>query len=456
MQAAASEPGTGAGSNAHSYSLSESRATVGSERSVVQSLCGTAGGLRPQPSAEQLRTFLQQAAALDPETIALELSQQLVAQTWQSRVRALAAIQAAAEAVAASGGDHPLALAVASLASVPETFDGVLTHSNPTVRQAARSCAAALGFPAHGGPEAAAAASVQPASSCGPAADLLGGGADPVPSQAHTAAATSHGSAHAPDLLDLMDGPTAQNQTNGGSAADDLLGGLDNGGLLAAQQAPSPAAPVQTHSQAVPVEDMFAGLNVATSKPERAASGAAAAAAAVAEHDPFADFEAAGPAPEAINTPNGAAQPSHAANRVGGAQQAPSQQLPCTASANGQHGLQATAPTLQLSASQPRAHMQATGPATPQQGYAYSGPAWGTMPASMPPDMHGAHAGVIQSQLGESQNLSQTTQGLALSGSSAPSSLQPPTGAVPARTLPAKPAKKRDAFDFVNDMVGGT
>jgi hypothetical protein len=239
------------------------RPSIGTESSVVHELCSSAGGMRPQPTPEQLRVFVQQASQLDPETIALELSQQLVGPAWQTRVRACSAIQAAAEAVSKSGGDHPLALAIATLASMPETFDSVLTHSNPAVRQAACACAAALGFPAAGGAEAP---SAVPHPMAEPAADLLGGSgdADGVSAQAPAAASNALGDLLGGDVVGSEQPQQQQQHAQQAQSDMDLLGGLEGG----APAAPGGAAhgeawaPPNAQQQA-PLQDMFAGLDIA-------------------------------------------------------------------------------------------------------------------------------------------------------------------------------------------------
>lgn len=427
----------------------------------MQGLCGAAGGVRPQPTPEQLRSFVQQASTLDPESIALELSQQLVAQAWQSRVRALAAIQATAEAVTASGGDHALALTVASLASVPETFDGVLTHSNPAVRQAARSCAAALGFPAHGGPEAAAAA--EPARAAAPAADLLGGAVEASKAQQPAAAPSARG---APDLLDLMDGPANAGPAGGaesaatarGNAADDLLGGLSD--WEAAAHAPmsgagAPAA-AQPSNQPSAVTDMFAGLSMAST----ANAGHGASIANAQEDDPFAGLDCSGPSRMSAQASNGEV--------AAFARAAPSTQ---TALGQAAHDAEignfsamqpqmaampmATGASLQAMAHQSMQMPQAHHAGSQWQGH--NGAAWhaqGTQSGAkaIPSGVLDGSAGPMMPQVHASQSLAQ--QGLPASSAADAAATGAARGSS-GRTLPAKPSKRKDAFDFVNDMVGG-
>ena len=392
---------------------------AGTESAVVQELCGGASGLRPHPTPEQLRIFVQKAALLDAETLALELSQQLVNDKWQVRVRALAAIKAAAEAVSASGGDHPLALAVATLASTPETFDSVLAHSNPTVRQAARACAASLGFPAADGPEAQ--------QSPREAADLLGGTADQAQQPASAVAADPLA-----DLLggDVPSGAPAGDSSNAtantAGAELDLLGGLESSpppASASTQQQQPTASKAQGNASGHAPADMFAGLSLAP----RSAQTAGAQS-----DDPFGGlFDAPTAAPIA------SAPAAPAASESAGAAAAP--HMPSGADAMGlnpDHHFGAAGGAMHASSFANAAPMQA-GSAAPMGGgptlmAPTGGAAFGLHQASGPPNGFGQ-----ASQAGNAQGVPARAPSLGT------------------RTLGPGPSKPRDAFDFVQDAMSG-
>jgi hypothetical protein len=102
---------------------------IGDEATLVREMC-TSGGLRPQPSADQLRRFVEKVAVLDPYVTAVEITEQLAGEgSWQSKIRALCALCAVAEAAGAAGA----AQGVTTLASVfgdnPESVRALCQHS---------------------------------------------------------------------------------------------------------------------------------------------------------------------------------------------------------------------------------------------------------------------------------------------------------------------------------------
>ena len=399
-----------------------SASAAGSEAVVVEALCAGAGGMRPQPTQEQLRTFLQQAAHLDAETLALVLSQQLVSPAWQTRVRALAAIQAAAEAVSSSGGDHPFALVVASFASMPETFDGVLTHANPAVRQAARSCAVSLGFAAAGGTEAATATAAS-AATAEAVGDLLGGMEEP---QADTQRDGAQGTG---SLGDLLGGDAVAPSGAASASAADLLGGLDDLGAGSAPAPPKQTAAAQPPRASAPVGDMFAGLDLSSGAP-------AHARASDLETDPFEGFPGATAAPPPDLGTQLASAPA-AAQAV--AQHAPALQPPAASVRPfaGSHAPSNTGP-----GAWPGAHAGA-GPMGPADASVYRG---------MSQQAPGMFANAQPSAAIPPAPTNGSVPGQTQRGQ--PPFMQPVSNfAGSGRALGNAPSRPKDAFDFVNDAM---
>jgi hypothetical protein len=228
------------------------RGAIGDEASVVAQLCASPGGLRSQPTQEQLDAFVRHAAQLDGDLIAVELTHQVVHASWQTRVRALAGVAALARRARSSGSASSLQSAAEALQSVPEVFAPSLTHANGAVRVAAQAAINALRK--DGEPPVSQAA---PASQ---SADLLG---NVLVAPSEDGDANEAGKPVAP-LVDLLGGsevdvrPADVVQPDAGFAgyADDLLGGLASG---------APGA--TTNGMTSEAADLFAGLSVSVAPP---------------------------------------------------------------------------------------------------------------------------------------------------------------------------------------------
>jgi hypothetical protein len=284
------------------------------EKAIVAQLCSRASGLQPQPTDEQLKAFVRSATNLDSDALVMELSHKLVNSTWQTRVCAMSGIKAAAKIVKENDGNHPLAMAVASLASMPELFDPVLTHDHPAVRQLALECASALGFPT------GATSNIYSRPADNELVDLLGGCESSLQQQAGAKglAASADVSDPMEDLLGAHCSEMAHARLNAPAiAATDLLGGLDE---LAPPTPSATLVPLTEgvdsgkQSNAKPLVDMFTGLHV--SEP------ASVGGTAVSEHEGMlnaiaglsnlgttapvaASFKPQGQAPTSIMLPSG-------------------------------------------------------------------------------------------------------------------------------------------------------
>jgi hypothetical protein len=436
---------------------SSASAHVTTQTSVVGDLCTDGGGLRPQPTPEQLRTFVQRASRIDPLELAMQLSQQLVSTSWQTRVRALAGIQAAAEAVSSSGGDHALAMAVASLASMPETFDSVLTHPNPAVRQAALSCAGALGFltPGAGGEETGSLVGMPPRKDA--VADLLGGMSD-EPATGRTVWASGGTEATAPaddQLTDLLGGevlvvPPALAPAAQPGAEIDLLGELDT------VCGPSPAQAVQP----APVEDVLAGLALATHSIAPAGTNGAAYAVA-SKSDPLAglamDMVVPTPQRPSVTPPSQPTRPAQGsaagiAGMVTGMPQ-PGGVAGGWAGAARDYGEASSAAHAGWSGARPQAHdplLNMGWVGGPGSAYAPSSaqPPVGHCPPAMlagQPFGKEAHIVGLPTNVG-TLGAADSGEGVQGTGSAA----VPGTCPTGTRSLGMVPSKPKDAFDFVN------
>jgi hypothetical protein len=235
------------------------------EKAAVAQLCSSSSGLRPQPTPAQLKTFVRAAGPLDSDALVMELSHKLVNTSWQTRVCALAGIKAAAEIVQENSGDHSLAMTVASLASMPELFDSVLTHDHPAVRQLALECASALGISTGLQTDAAGRAGGDAPG------DLLGvlGGGDDIAHGSTTGAGVTAASANRSDnMLDLLGGDVpdvATAQPAAASNGTDLLAGLDDLSPAAPPAASVPStggASASKSGMPAPPVDLLEGLQL--------------------------------------------------------------------------------------------------------------------------------------------------------------------------------------------------
>ena len=185
---------------------------------------------------------------------------------WQAALRALCAIEAAAEA----SGQAACGQVAAHFKAHPQAVRAAADSPQASVRQRAQKLLSLLGD--------AAAAPAAPASS-GLAAgqqpmfteDLLG----EAEGSTGSGAATSSTAAAAAGLEDLLGEPAGQ-ASSGGAAATDLLAGLDVS--HAAPVAAAPAAPA-----GAPANDLFGGMLLGAQPSAGAAPPAAAPPAAAAQ-----------------------------------------------------------------------------------------------------------------------------------------------------------------------------
>eukprot|EP00208_Stichococcus_sp_RCC1054_P006621 CAMPEP_0206138492 /NCGR_PEP_ID=MMETSP1473-20131121/3366_1 /ASSEMBLY_ACC=CAM_ASM_001109 /TAXON_ID=1461547 /ORGANISM="Stichococcus sp, Strain RCC1054" /LENGTH=918 /DNA_ID=CAMNT_0053531945 /DNA_START=84 /DNA_END=2840 /DNA_ORIENTATION=- len=154
---------------------------AGSARDVVDRLCA-AGGVRAQPGAEELRTFVDTIGELDGLEVGSLLAEKMEGTSWQAALRALCAV----EAIVQQGLSAACGEAAVFFQSDPRALHAAAQSPQATVRARARRVLTAIGAetlpdaPSHN--RAPAAAPSAAAAEAEP--DLLGGLGDDGPAAA--------------------------------------------------------------------------------------------------------------------------------------------------------------------------------------------------------------------------------------------------------------------------------
>ncbi|CAL8466715.1 g6251 [Coccomyxa elongata] len=251
---------------------------------LVDGICAV-GGVRAQPSREDLRLFVEKIASLNGTRVAELLRAKMEDASWQTVLRALSAV----EAVVQQGSTAACGEVAVHFQADPEPVRRAAASAQASVRQRAAALLKLLGSDD--------AASAPHAAQPSPVGDLMGGMDEAAP------AAAAQPSTQ--DLLgDLMD-PVPAAQPSG------MQGGIFDG-LAVGPKAPAQAQSLQSDSLTVaaPVSsasvagaaDMFGGLSL-TSPGQSSTSGAGQMSA-----DPFGGLSAptAGPASAGVhNAANG-------------------------------------------------------------------------------------------------------------------------------------------------------
>lgn len=247
------------------------------EARVVGELCAV-GGPRVAPSAQALEDFCRKCESLDSDCVATQLRSKLASSDWQSRLKALHAIESLSQ--------HGLDGIVGHLCehSSELLFD---CQGITQCKQKATKVLHMLGFT--DAPEKSSVRAQQPApvaalasATAPPVADLLDfGGPDPAPTAPDSApyASVNGVQGAAPGVIDMLGSSSDMLGVGGGaplapaaSCSDGLFGGLTTKNTdphLAVSEPPSllasieAAAQTQPHSQSAPSEpSLFGGLQL--------------------------------------------------------------------------------------------------------------------------------------------------------------------------------------------------
>ncbi|CAL5227111.1 g10020 [Coccomyxa viridis] len=268
--------GTGVSGGNASYSSPQlTAAAEGSEEErAVEGICAL-GGLRAQPSREDLRMFVENVASLNGAQVAELLQAKMEGASWQVVLRALHAV----EAVLQQGSTAACGEIAVHFQTDPSPVRKAAGSPQASVRQRAAALLKLLGADSAEAP-AGAPRGAQPAS----AADLMGGMDEPDNAAAAAAGSDLMGDLlagndasqapvqHTGGLLEELAGPNSSSagafaHSNGvaGSAANrseasseqgaaDMFGGLSLGGGSA-------TANQNFHQASAAPEDLFGGLS---------------------------------------------------------------------------------------------------------------------------------------------------------------------------------------------------
>lgn len=120
---------------------------IGDEASLVRDMC-TSGGLRPQPSPDQLCRFVEKVAVLDAYVAAVELTDHLSDEgiSWQSKFRALCALCAVADASRVSGAAPPVVTLTGVFHDNPSSIQALCHHAQVRSTRKFRVCTCRFGY----------------------------------------------------------------------------------------------------------------------------------------------------------------------------------------------------------------------------------------------------------------------------------------------------------------------
>eukprot|EP01026_Neomeris_dumetosa_P020927 TRINITY_DN1847_c0_g1_i5.p1 TRINITY_DN1847_c0_g1~~TRINITY_DN1847_c0_g1_i5.p1 ORF type:complete len:447 (-),score=38.86 TRINITY_DN1847_c0_g1_i5:276-1616(-) len=114
--------------------------TLGSEQQIVDEIC-TPGGIRPAPSNEDLRKFVEKVSILEGEKVGIHLENKLADPNWQVKLRALHVL----EALVNMGGTESCFMAVQHFIRNPESLEKCQDNQQMSVKEKATDVLALIG-----------------------------------------------------------------------------------------------------------------------------------------------------------------------------------------------------------------------------------------------------------------------------------------------------------------------